>query len=150
DATGAPPPIPGDQPEAGPSKAPTAATEPYSQTEEGWDHRHPFNFQDSVAHVLVGNYFNFRGRARRREFWWFVLFTLMVSLVASLLGDAVNGIVTLALILPSLGVTARRLHDIGKSGWWQLVGLIPLIGLILMIYWTIQKSDPGPNEYGPV
>ena len=68
--------------------------------------------------------------------------------MAVLVGETVANLVFLGLLLPSLAVGARRLHDIGKSGWWQLVNLIPLIGLILLLYWTVQPSE-GDNTYGP-
>ncbi|MEN0087797.1 MAG: DUF805 domain-containing protein [Pseudomonadota bacterium] len=159
DATGAPPPLPGEQPMERPE--PSAYT-PVDHTEmdETWASDHPFTFQDSIRHVLTKNYFNFKGRARRREFWWWVLAAIIGSFITSALDSVLfgtpsmetgmfNGLFTLAILAPSLGVSARRLHDIGRSGWWQLIGLVPLIGFIVMVYWTVQKSDPGPNEYGP-
>lgn len=157
DATGAPPPLPADARDEVPA---TAATEPYADTQDGWDYRHPFTFQETIKHILKNNYLNFKGRARRREFWWWVLAVMIGSFVAGSLDQVLfgtppletgflNGVFTLAVLAPWLGVSARRLHDIGKTGWWQLIGLIPLIGLIVMIYFTVQKGDPGPNEYGP-
>jgi uncharacterized membrane protein YhaH (DUF805 family) len=92
-------------------------------------------------------YADFKGRASRSEYWWFTLFVVLVSIAAGLLGDAANALVALALFLPYLAASARRLHDIGRSGWWQLVGCIPFIGLLVMIYWCVQDSE-GPNTYG--
>jgi uncharacterized membrane protein YhaH (DUF805 family) len=90
---------------------------------------------------------DFKGRASRSEYWWFALFVVLVSFAAGLLGDAANALVALALFLPYLAVSARRLHDIGRSGWWQLVWYIPFIGWMVMIYWCVQDSE-GPNAYG--
>ncbi len=93
-------------------------------------------------------YADFKGRASRSEYWWFAAFVVVVSIATSLLfGDAANALVTLSLFLPYLAVSARRLHDIGRSGWWQLIWYIPLIGLPVMIYWCVQNSE-GPNAYG--
>jgi uncharacterized membrane protein YhaH (DUF805 family) len=98
-------------------------------------------------------YADFKGRASRSEYWWFTLFVVLVSIAAGLLGDATNtgdaahALLALALVLPYLAASARRLHDIGRSGWWQLVGFIPFIGSLVMIYWCVQDSE-GPNTYG--
>ena len=98
----------------------------------------------------------FAGRARRSEFWYFYLFTILASIVASILQRALtnsqNGIITaivgLALILPSLAVAARRLHDTSRSGWWLFIVIIPVIGAIILIVWWVQDSQVD-NEYGP-
>lgn len=99
-------------------------------------------------------YFNFEGRARRSEFWWFVLANFCASIVLSFLGNLINfpwltTILSLALLIPSLGLTARRLHDIGKSGWMMLISIIPIVGAILLIIWCAKDGDPQPNQYGP-
>ncbi|MEO7392120.1 MAG: DUF805 domain-containing protein [Ramlibacter sp.] len=104
------------------------------------------NFQQAIT-TCLRKYVDFSGRAVRPEFWWFVLFNLIVSIVSSMLGQWINMLASLALLLPALAVGARRLHDIGKSGWWQLLGLIPVIGWIILIYWCAQPSGP-PNAYG--
>lgn len=106
------------------------------------------NFTDAVK-ACIQKYATFAGRAGRPEFWWFFLFQVGVYLVAGMFGDVVYGIAVLALLLPSLAVGARRLHDIDKSAWLLLVGLIPLIGFLVMIYWFVQPSS-GPNRYGEV
>ena len=93
------------------------------------------------------NYVGFSGRASRSEFWWFMLFYVICAVVGGFLGDVAGGIVGLILLLPTLAVQVRRLHDIGKSGWWVLIGLIPLIGQIVLIYFSVQPSG-GANEYG--
>lgn len=97
----------------------------------------------------------FSGRARRSEYWMFTLFNAIVYgallLVDALLGT--NMILALVYILagavPSLAVSVRRLHDTGKSGWWLLIGIIPLIGTIALLVFMFQDSYPGDNEYGP-
>jgi uncharacterized membrane protein YhaH (DUF805 family) len=105
---------------------------------------------------VYGHYFDFRGRAMRSEFWWFVLFYVVVSVVIAVLSSgmrdsgfaAAYGLFILFSIVPYLAVGARRLHDRNRSGWWQLLSLIPLAGLILLYWWALQ-GDPGPNRFGP-
>ncbi len=105
-------------------------------------------------------YVGFSGRARRSEYWWFFLFTVLVSMVASVL-DSIFGtmsdttnvgvigtIASLALLLPSIAVAIRRLHDTSRSGWWILIGLIPIVGWIILIVFYCQDSH-GDNEHGP-
>ena len=109
---------------------------------------------------VLRNYAVFDGRARRKEYWMFVLANIIIGVIAgfiagilgSFLGMIVNIMVvlyTLAILIPSIAVGVRRLHDTGRSGWWILIGLIPLIGAIVLIMFTIQDSAPGENEYGP-
>jgi uncharacterized membrane protein YhaH (DUF805 family) len=98
--------------------------------------------------TCMRKYATFSGRAGRPEYWWFMLFVFLVSVVAQLVGgDQLNAIASLLLLLPMLSAAARRLHDVGKSGWLQLVGVIPFIGWVLMVVWLCQRSV-GPNEYG--
>jgi uncharacterized membrane protein YhaH (DUF805 family) len=93
-------------------------------------------------------YVDFSGRAARPEFWWFALFTLVVSLLIQMvLGYWIANLFSLAVLLPSLAVGARRLHDMGKSGWFQLLWMIPILGWAVMIYWLVQPTA-GPNQYG--
>ena len=118
------------------------------------------SFQDAVRVCLTQKYVDFSGRARRSEYWYFVLFGIIVGVVAGIIdgilgtrGTAggtglVGAITSLALLLPNLGVGARRLHDTGRSGWWLLIGLIPLIGWIVLIVFFVQDSHPD-NQYGP-
>jgi uncharacterized membrane protein YhaH (DUF805 family) len=100
------------------------------------------------------NYVNFAGRASRSEYWYWVLFVILATIAASAV-DAVLGInliypiVALALFLPGLAVSVRRLHDLDKSGWFVLIGLIPLVGFIILIVWFCTKGTPGPNRFGP-
>ncbi|UYM05733.1 DUF805 domain-containing protein [Solicola gregarius] len=115
-------------------------------------------FVEAVQTVL-SKYVVFSGRARRSEYWWFFLFSVLVSLVASAIdaaagtdygsgGGVINTIVGLALFLPGLAVAIRRLHDTGRVGWWILIGLIPLIGWIVLIIFYVQDSH-ADNKYGP-
>jgi uncharacterized membrane protein YhaH (DUF805 family) len=99
------------------------------------------NFGQAIS-TCFSKYATFSGRASRPEFWWFFLFQILVSIAASMLGDIVAGLVSLALLLPALAVGARRLHDIGKTGWWQLI-MLTVIGFLLLIYWWVQ---PGGDE----
>jgi len=103
------------------------------------------NFGQAIS-VCLSKYVTFTGRASRPEFWWFFLFQILISLAASMLGDAISGLVALGLLLPGLAVGARRLHDIGKSGWWQLI-LLTVIGLLVLIYWWVQPTVEGGNAY---
>lgn len=110
-------------------------------------------FGDAVRSVLT-QYTGFSGRARRSEYWYFLLFSFLVSTVASMIDAALHSVVlgllvTLGLILPSLAVGVRRLHDIGRSGWWLLIALIPLVGAIVLIVFACTDSQPGPNRFGP-
>lgn len=94
----------------------------------------------SAIKSCLGQYAGFSGRAVRSEFWWFFLFQVIVMVIASFLGDVVSGIVSIALLLPAFAVGARRLHDIGRSGWWQLLTLTG-IGVLVLIYWWVQPSE---------
>lgn len=113
-------------------------------------------FTDAVRHCLQ-NYAGFSGRARRSEFWFFVLFSMIVNIVLALLdaalfgdADAVLSLVgSLALLLPSLAVGARRLHDVGRSGWWMLIVLVPLVGVIILLIWNVNRGEEGANRFGP-
>jgi len=112
------------------------------------------SFPDAVRSGLQ-NYVNFSGRARRSEYWWFVLFYVIVLVVARIL-DSVIGIspllytvAALGLLLPSLGLAVRRLHDTNRSGWWILLGLIPIVGSIILIVFMVGEGTPGDNQYGP-
>ena len=113
------------------------------------------NFGEAVKSVLT-KYAVFKGRARRSEYWYFYLFTVLVSILISIIscgsdkvGTVLSIVVSLALLLPGLGVAIRRLHDIGKSGWCLLIGLIPLVGSIILIVWNCKDSEPQANIYGP-
>lgn len=106
------------------------------------------NFGQAIS-ACLGKYATFAGRASRSEFWWFFLFQVLVSIaVAALLGEKASSLAGLALLLPSLAVATRRLHDIGKSGWWQLLGLTG-IGFLVLLYWWVQPTADDGNEYDP-
>lgn len=105
-------------------------------------------FTEAIKHVFK-NYVTFTGRACRSEYWYFVLFSVVVSLILTRTPRAISYIYSAAVFLPSLAVTVRRLHDIGKSGWFWLLSIIPVVGPIILIVWFCRDSDPGPNEYGP-
>ena len=106
------------------------------------------DIQRSVRTCLT-KYADFNGRAARPEYWWFVLALVVVSIILNMVSATLGMLFSLATLLPSLSAGARRMHDIGKSGWLQLVWIIPLIGWAIMIYWLAQPGNPGDNKYGP-
>ena len=116
------------------------------------------SFTEAIKMALQQNYCNFSGRSSRSEYWWYSLFTFILGFIVAIFagilgenaGNALTGIVYLALLLPGLGLTVRRLHDINKSGWWILINLIPLVGWIIMLVWLCKDSDQTDNQYGPV
>ncbi|MDZ7715298.1 MAG: DUF805 domain-containing protein [Balneolaceae bacterium] len=112
---------------------------------------------------VLKNYANFSGRARRKEYWFFVLFNTIISfvlgftegLIAGMSGTVgpdyipiVSSLYILAVLIPSIAVGVRRLHDIGKSGWWLFIGLVPVIGGIVLLVFFFMEGDSGPNQYG--
>jgi uncharacterized membrane protein YhaH (DUF805 family) len=119
---------------------------------------------------VLKKYVEFNGRARRMEFWMFVLFQAIISVVLgwmdTLLGTEVKqtivagesvhvgfgvlrGLYTLATFLPSLALSVRRLHDTNKSGLWILIGIIPCIGQLILLLFYVKEGDKGSNQYGP-
>jgi len=104
--------------------------------------------------VVTQHYFDFNGRARRSEFWYYTLCYFIIAIALSILdgmlgfANMLASLLALALLLPSLGVGVRRLHDIDRSGWWILIGLIPLVGWIVLIYWYAQPGTAGSNQFG--
>ncbi len=127
-------------------------------------------FVDAVKSGF-GKYVTFSGRAARSEYWWWVLFVVILSIIGfaidgiinpasvttemgdgtvgvSSTGGPVSMIISLAMLLPGLAVSVRRLHDIDKSGWWILIGLVPLVGFILLIVWYCTKGTMGSNRFG--
>ena len=106
--------------------------------------------------AALKNYVGFSGRARRTEYWMFVLFHVIAVVVLSVLDGLLSregaAYLTLAYglltILPALAVTVRRLHDTGRSGWWYLISLVPLVGGIVLLIFTVTEGNTGPNEYG--
>ncbi|MBJ2187128.1 MAG: DUF805 domain-containing protein [Muribaculaceae bacterium] len=113
-------------------------------------------FEEAVRSALQQHYCDFSGRASRSDYWWFVLFGFILGAITGViagfsetLGGILNVIVGLGLLLPSLGLAVRRLHDTGRSGWWIFISLIPLVGQILLLVWLCQESQMTPNQYGP-
>ena len=102
----------------------------------------------------------FSGRSRRKEYWYFVLFTALISIALSIIdgltgtydvwagAGLLGGIFGLAILIPSIAVSVRRLHDIDRTGWWVLIGLVPLIGWVVLLVFHVQDSTPGTNRYG--
>lgn len=111
--------------------------------------------------LALQKYAVFQGRSRRSEYWYFVLFYLLIFVALFLLDYGLgtyspkielglfSGIFSLLLLLPSVAVAARRLHDTGKSGWWQLIAAVPFLGGIVLISFLLRDSYPGANKYGP-
>ena len=106
------------------------------------------------------NYFTFTGRSRRKAYWVFFVFNVLATILANLIdnilgltGQGVYGPVStlyaLAVFLPGLALAIRRLHDTGRSGWWMLLGFIPLLGWIVLLIFFVTDSQPGSNRYGP-
>jgi uncharacterized membrane protein YhaH (DUF805 family) len=99
------------------------------------------------------HYVKFDGRASRPAFWWWVLFVFLVGIAANIIDLAIgiqlfSALAGLGLLLPNISVSIRRLHDTNRTGWWILIGLIPLIGLIVLLVFYLQQSDPSENRYG--
>jgi len=93
-------------------------------------------------------YVDFNGRASRSEFWWFYLFNIICAIVAFAISPIIELLLIVGLFLPYIAVTARRLHDINKTGWLQLIALIPLVGWIIMIIWCATEGEKKKNKYG--
>lgn len=108
------------------------------------------SFIDAV-NSCFRQYVGFSGRAARSEFWWFTLFGLLVGVAAGIVDprNTIGALISLALLLPSLAVGVRRLHDTGRSGWWLLIALVPIAGLIVLIVFFVSGGDPGANRFGP-
>jgi uncharacterized membrane protein YhaH (DUF805 family) len=110
---------------------------------------------------VLKKYTVFKGRARRREYWNFVLFNIIIAIVLAIIDrltgtfsagtgfGLLGGLYGLAVLVPSLAVSVRRLHDTNRTGWWLLIGLIPCIGFIVLIIFMVQDSQAGENQYGP-
>jgi len=106
--------------------------------------------------LAISKYAEFTGRSRRSEYWYFMLGNIILSIIATMLGvvlgetlgSMLSGLVSLALLIPSIAVGVRRLHDVGRSGWWFLIYFTG-IGILVLIWWFASDSQPGANEYGP-
>ena len=107
--------------------------------------------------TVLKKYAVFRGRASRKEYWMFVLFNIIILAVLMLVeGIAFRGrsnllasLYQLAILIPGYAVQVRRLHDTNRSGWWSLIGVVPLIGSIVLLVFTVEDSQPEENRYGP-
>ena len=113
------------------------------------------SFPEAITSAFQ-NYVNFSGRARRSEYWYFTVFVAIIGgILSALANQGVNIATTLATIfslatfIPGISVSWRRMHDIGKSGLWNFIVLVPIIGGIIVIYWFCKDSEPNANEYGP-
>ena len=103
----------------------------------------------------------FQGRARRKEYWYFVLINVIIGFVLGFIDGLIgtydmvtgigllSGLYSLAVLVPGVAVSVRRLHDTGRSGWWILINFIPIIGVIVFLIFVVQDSQPGENQYGP-
>jgi uncharacterized membrane protein YhaH (DUF805 family) len=110
---------------------------------------------------VLTKYAVFNGRSQRKEYWYFILFNIIVSIILAVIDNVtgffsyeagiglLGGIYSLGVLIPSIAVSVRRLHDTDRSGWWLLIVFIPLIGTIVLIIFMVQDSKPGENEYGP-
>ena len=116
-------------------------------------------FTTAVASALR-RYASFTGRARRSEYWWFTLFTILVVVAASAVDGALTGswfegygvvgaLATVALALPTVAVSVRRLHDIDRRGWWTLLTFVPVVGWIVLFVFDVTPGTDGPNRFGP-
>ncbi len=103
-------------------------------------------FVDAVK-ICFRKYVDFNGRASRPEYWWFFLFGLALSII-TMMFPLINMLISLVLILPSIAVGVRRLHDIDRTGWWLLIGLIPLVGFIVLIIFLTKQGTAGQNRFG--
>ncbi len=104
----------------------------------------------------IKKYAVFEGRAPRAEFWYFILFNTIISIVISIIsaiipktGSALSALFLLFLVIPGISVTVRRLHDTNRSGWWWFISLVPIIGSIVLFIFMVLDSQPEENSYGP-
>jgi len=120
----------------------------------------------AATRTVLAKYRTFTGRASRAEFWWWILAVIILMVVLGLVdgaivapllgfdafaenaGQPLSLLVSLVLLLPAIAVSIRRLHDIDRTGWWLLLGLVPVIGSLALLYFYVQKGDAGPNRFG--
>jgi uncharacterized membrane protein YhaH (DUF805 family) len=110
---------------------------------------------------VLKKYAVFTGRARRKEYWYFVLFNIIACIILGVIDRVtgsfsrevgmglLGGIYSLAVLIPGIAVCVRRLHDTDRSAWWLLIALIPIIGAIVLLIFMVQDSKPGENRFGP-
>lgn len=111
------------------------------------------SFNKYFLDVLKGQYADFKGRTAKKDFWMFILFSIVINIVLSIIDNIIgmkilSGIYGLAVLIPSIAIGARRLHDIGKSGWLQLLALIPFVGIIILIIFWIKDGVADENKWG--
>ncbi|HIJ96063.1 MAG TPA: DUF805 domain-containing protein [Desulfuromonadales bacterium] len=109
---------------------------------------------------VLKNYAVFRGRAGLKEYWCFVLFTILINLVLAMVDSKTGNlgaearmglfgsIYNVAVLIPTIAASVRRLHDTNRTGWWTLLSLIPIIGTVILLVYLVQDSDPVDNRYG--
>ena len=113
-------------------------------------------FGASIA-MCFSKFGTFAGRAPRAEYWWFSLFCWIINVVLNIIEagsrtgafTVISALFGLAIIIPNLAVSVRRLHDLDRTGWWLLLWLLPVIGWIIMLVWMCSRGTRGPNRYGP-
>lgn len=110
---------------------------------------------------VLKKYAEFGGRSQRKEYWFFVLFSILISMLLVMIDSAtgtlrsprefglLSGIYSLVVLVPSLAVSVRRLHDTNRTAWWLLLGIVPLIGSLVLLVLFVSDGNPGVNEYGP-
>jgi uncharacterized membrane protein YhaH (DUF805 family) len=111
--------------------------------------------------LVLKKYLVFEGRARRKEYWYFVLFNILAGITLGIIDNVtgtlnpetgmglLSGLYSLAVLIPTIAVSIRRLHDTDRSGWWLLIALIPLIGGLVLLVFFVLDGTPGTNQYGP-
>ena len=136
-----------------------AFPQPYTSLHPAMGWKACFSFMNWYLKVLK-KYAEFDGRARRKEYWFFVLFNVLISMVLAfidrLMGNVdpetglgiLSGIYALGVMIPGMAVSVRRLHDTGRSGWWLLITFVPVIGALVFFYFMVLDSNPERNEYG--
>lgn len=105
------------------------------------------SFIESIR-ACFSNFANFNGRASRSEYWWFALFIVIGNVALSMVSDMLSLVFCLAVLVPSIAAAARRLHDTDRSGWLQLIALVPLVGWLVVIYFLVQPGTAGSNRFG--
>ncbi|HCI7192724.1 TPA: DUF805 domain-containing protein [Acinetobacter baumannii] len=118
------------------------AKEAFRKWEQGED-----NYQQAIL-TCFKKFADFKGRARRREFWYFELFCVLLSLLLSFMNEDLATLAMLITLIPNIAVNVRRLHDIDRSGWWMLIALVPIVGVLLLLFWAAQEGNPSANQYG--
>ena len=135
-----------------------------SQQTSGGQPAHIMSFTDAVTNVVINNYVGFKGRASRSEYWWFFLFAFLISIIAIIIDIVLFGpefiekfgyggvsiVASLAMALPSIALTVRRIHDFGQSGWLFLLTIIPILGYVALFVFGILEGQDHPNQYGNV